>query len=402
MNAPIIMIRLGELTLKGRNRSHFERAMLTQLQDRLSRYEKLGWTRGHGRIFVELNGEPYEPIAGQIGKTFGIASFSPVFRSSLEPDDILSGALSTMQRLKREQGTFKVSVRRPNKQFPYNSQEMNRRVGGFLLRNLPGWRVDVHQPDVELQVEIRHDYAYIFCEVLPGPGGYPKGTSGKAMLLLSGGIDSPVAGWMAMKRGLEIEAVHFHSFPYTSERAQQKVKELAAKLAEYAGSITLHMVPFTDIQLRLKELGKESLLITLMRRAMFRIVEILAEQRGAKAIITGESLGQVASQTLQSLTVIGQAAELPILRPLIMMDKLEIVAEAKKIGTYPISIQPYDDCCTLFVPKSPSTNPNLHIVERYERIADWLPDLLREAAERTEIVKVRPAAEAEEELSRFF
>lgn len=401
-NAPMILIRLGELTLKGRNRSRFERSILKQLETRLGRYKKLGWTHSHGRIFIALNGEPFEPVAEQIGKTFGIMSFSPVDRAPLELDAIRACALAAMRRLNRTAGTFKVSVRRPNKQFPHTSQEMNRLVGGYLLRHLQGWKVDVHQPDVELQVEIRQDYAYVFCEVIPGPGGYPAGTSGKAMLLLSGGIDSPVAGWMAMKRGLELEAVHFHSFPYTSERAQLKVRELAAKLAEYAGEITLHMVPFTDIQLRLKEQVKETLLITYMRRAMLRIAETLAERRGAKAIVTGDSLGQVASQTLPSLTVIGRAAELPILRPLIMLDKQEIIDQAKKIGTYPISIQPYEDCCTLFVPRSPSTNPNLHIVERLERKLDWLPDLVREAADRTETSQVRPAAEEATELDRFF
>lgn len=397
----MILIRLGELTLKGRNRSRFEQAVLTQLKSRLAAYEKLSWTPAHGRIFVTLNGEPFEPVAELIGKTFGIMSFSPVDRAELKLEEIQACALRTMQRLKREPGTLKVAVRRPNKAFPHTSQEMNRLIGAYVLPRLPGWSVDLHQPDVELQVEIRQDYAYTFCEVYPGPGGYPSGISGKAMLLLSGGIDSPVAGWMAMKRGLEIEGVHFHSYPYTSERAQLKVKELAGKLAEYQGSVTLHMVPFTEIQLRLNALKNQNLLMTLMRRAMFRIAEALAERSGAKALVTGESLGQVASQTLPSLTVIGKAATLPILQPLIMLDKQEIIAQAQKIGTYPISIQPYEDCCTLFVPKSPSTNPNLHIVQRIEeRASDWLPQLIGEAVEKTEKFTIRP--EAETDLDRFF
>lgn len=239
-----------------------------------------------------------------------------------------------------------------------------------------------------LRVEIREEGAFIYCDRVPGLGGYPLGSSGKAMLMLSGGIDSPVAGWLSMRRGLRIEAVHFHSFPFTSERAQRKVIDLTYKLADYGKSIRLHMVPFTEIQTKLHEYGQPNLLITLTRRAMFRITERLALQEKAGAIVTGESLGQVASQTLASINVIDKASAMPILRPLIMMDKNEIIRIAKQIETYPVSILPYEDCCTLFMPRSPSTNPNLRVVERMESRFEWLGEAIAAAVGKTETINI--------------
>jgi thiamine biosynthesis protein ThiI len=380
----VILLRLGELTLKGKNRFRFEQTVREHLRAKLKAFDRLKWVHSHGRLFIELNGEVYEDVAKHIDKTFGIQSYSPVDRCSLSLDHIMETALSVMSNLIYKPATFKVSVRRPNKDFIYDTQEMNRRLGGYLLQNIPDLSVDVHHPEIELRVEIRDDFAYIFCEVIPGLGGYPSGTNGKALLLLSGGIDSPVAGWLALKRGLHIEAVHFHSYPYTSERAQQKVIELAEKLAEYSRRIVLHMVPFTDIQLKLKEIGNDNLLITLIRRAMMRITTELANKQGAGAIVTGENLGQVASQTLPGLTVIGQAAGLPLLQPLIMMDKQEIINQAIRIGSYPISILPFEDCCTLFVPKSPSTNPNIRVLEAIEKRAEWLPEYIQQAVDKTD------------------
>jgi thiamine biosynthesis protein ThiI len=347
-------------------------------------------TTEFGRIYIELNGESYEPAAKALDKVFGLHSYSPAYTCELELDKIQAKALELMQARVSAHGpgTFKVSVRRANRGFPYNSQQMNSLVGGYVLQAMEQLRVDVHRPDTELRIELRQDRALLYTEILEGAGGFPAGTSGKAMLMLSGGIDSPVAGWLAMRRGLELEAVHFHSYPYTSERAKQKVIDLTAKLAEYAGEMTLHLVPFTEIQTRIHQAHRTNLLITLLRRAMFRITERLAERRKALAIVTGESLGQVASQTLPSLVVSRRSVELPILQPLIMMDKEEIIRIAERIETYPISILPYDDCCTLFVPPSPSTNPNLRIVEKLENRMEWLPGLLEDAVERTETVVV--------------
>jgi thiamine biosynthesis protein ThiI len=267
-----------------------------------------------------------------------------------------------------------------------------------VLQHFDGLKVDVHNPEVDLRVEVRHQESFVYSESVPGPGGFPLGSNGRAMLMLSGGIDSPVAGWFAMKRGLRVEAVHFHSYPYTSERAKQKVIDLTRVLADYAGSIHLHLVPFTDIQTRLKESCRENLIITLMRRAMYRITEQLADKREALAIVTGESLGQVASQTLANMNVIGRVATLPVIRPLVTMDKLEIIPIAEKINTFPISILPYEDCCTLFVPKSPSTNPSLKVVERQEQwMEEWLPEAIRAAVAGTETMLIKPDDKSEED-----
>ncbi|MEX2414682.1 MAG: tRNA uracil 4-sulfurtransferase ThiI [Paenibacillaceae bacterium] len=388
INNPIIMVRMGEQTLKGRNRHRFERAVLEHLQWRLERFPHVQFEASYGRLYIHLNGESYIDIAERISRTFGIFSFSPVNRCELSLEAIRETALRLMKSLKDKPTTFKVSVRRVNKDFLHDSQSMNNLVGGYILQAIAGLEVDVHTPAVELRIEIREQHAYIFCEIIPGLGGYPSGTNGKAIVMLSGGIDSPVAGWLALKQGLELEAIHFHSFPYTSERAQQKVIELAEQLSCYSRSIVLHMVPFADIQTGLKELGNETLLITLMRRAMLRITTELGRQRACKAIITGDSLGQVASQTLPSMSVIEQAAGMPILRPLIMMDKQEIVSKARMIGTFPVSIQPYEDCCTLFVPKSPSTNPNPSVINRLEQRAAWLQGTMDEAIRNTVTVTI--------------
>jgi len=382
------MVRMGEQTLKGRNRHRFERAVLAHLNWRFEQFSRIRLEASYGRLYIHLNGESYEDIADQLSRTFGIFSFSPVSRCELSLEAIRETALQLMNSLKIKPTSFKVSVRRVNKNFPYDSQVMNNLVGGYILQAMDSLEVNVHSPEVELRIEIREQHAYIFCEVVPGLGGYPIGTNGKAIVMLSGGIDSPVAGWLALKQGLDLEAIHFHSFPYTSERAQQKVTELAQQLSIYTQEIILHMVPFSDIQIRLKELGNETLLITLMRRAMLRISSELGQRRACKAIITGDSLGQVASQTLPSMTVIDQAAGIPILRPLIMMDKKEIVSKARMIGTFPISIQPYEDCCTLFVPKSPSTNPNPSVIDRLEQQAAWLEDSINEAINNTVSVTI--------------
>ncbi len=384
MNVQMILLRFGELTLKGKNRSRFENQVLQHAKYMLRSFPRLHFIKTYGRIYIELNGEPYEQVAAALGKVFGLSSFSPVHKAEPNLASIRETALQAVRELPNRPKTFKVSVRRADKHFPHSSQELNGLIGGYVLRHMNGLKVDVHRPDVDLRVEIREEGVFVYSEVVPGLGGYPFGSSGKAMLMLSGGIDSPVAGWLGMKRGLVIEAVHFHSFPYTSERAQQKVVDLTRQLAGYTNGIKLHMVPFTEIQTKLRGGSRDNLLITLMRRAMFRITEKLAEKHDALAIVTGESLGQVASQTLSNMYTINQVVRMPILRPLITMDKTEIIRIAEMIETYPISILPYEDCCTLFVPKNPTTNPSLRVVERIESRLEWLSDEIDKAVEHTE------------------
>lgn len=321
MKPDMIMLRLGELTLKGKNRSRFEKAVFEQVKKSVQSFSRLTFVLEFGRVYIHLNEEPYEAVQERLRKVLGLSSFSPVYTAPLELEAIQSTALAAMEMLDNGQAEFKVTVRRVNKKFPYDSQEMNKLVAGYILKVIPGLRVNVNQPEVELKVELREKQALIFSHSITGVGGFPLGTNGKAMLMLSGGIDSPVAGFLALRQGLKLEAVHFHSYPYTSERSQQKVKELVAKLCGYAGDIRLHMVPFTSIQTRIHEVYKEDLFITLLRRAMFRITEKLAENYGASAIVTGESLGQVASQTINSMNVIGRAVEVPIIQPLICMEK---------------------------------------------------------------------------------
>lgn len=374
MKPEVIIVRLGELTLKGKNRYRFEQNIHKQIQLLLTPYRGIIIKSEFARFYIELNGEPYDSVMNVLKPIFGIGSFSPAISADIELAAMQTQALAWLQSLNLAPQTFKVSVKRANKDFPYDSLQVSYWVGGYILQAMEGLTVDVKQPNVELRVDIRHDIAYIFTEVIAGAGGFPLGSNGKAILMLSGGIDSPVAGWMAMRQGLEIEALHFHSIPYTSERAKLKVVELAERLALFGGKLKLHFISFAAIQTRLQSEGQANLLITLMRRSMLRITERLALQQKALGIITGESLGQVASQTLSSLHTIGEGITLPILRPLIMSDKSSIISLAEQIGTFDISIMPFEDCCTLFIPKTPSTNPNLKFVQRLERKMSWLEE----------------------------
>ncbi|RIX59363.1 tRNA 4-thiouridine(8) synthase ThiI [Paenibacillus nanensis] len=386
-----IVLRYGDLLMKGRNRNQFEKKMQQQIKNALRPYPGVSFWKSYGRLYVKLNGQPHEPIVDRLKDLFGLQSLSPVISAESELESIRAAAMSLMTSLKQPPKTFKVSVKRAWKGFPHQSQEMNHLVGAHILRAFPDLSVDVRNPEVELRVDIQEEATYLFCEMIPAAGGFPFGSNGKAMLLLSGGIDSPVAGWMALRKGLELEAVHFHSYPFTSEQAKEKVIELTKRLSYYSGApIKLHLVPFTDIQTSLAQQGQDNLIITLMRRAMLRITEGLALKNGALGIVTGESLGQVASQTLPSMNVIGRTTDLPLLKPLIMMDKAEIIAIAEKIGTYATSILPYEDCCTLFLPKSPSTNPNLHIVERIEAGHPNLTEMIETAIANTEQMILSP------------
>lgn len=400
MNADMILIRYGEFTLKGRNRGQFERRMLDKVKQVLEPFPNAEVTRTYGRLYITLNGEPYESIAKGLKHVFGIHSFSPVRRTESQLEIIQEVSLEVMRALPEAPRTFKVSVRRVEKSFPYDSPKMNHLVGSHVLRAFPDLKVNVKEPEIELRVEIQPEGTYIFSEIVEGAGGYPYGTNGKAMLLLSGGIDSPVAGYLSMRKGLELEAVHFHSYPFTSEQAKDKVIELTRRLSQYSGvPLKLHMVSFTEIQTALAACNQEPLIITLMRRSMLRIAQGLAEQADALGIVTGDSLGQVASQTLGSMNVIGRTTDLPLLRPLIMMDKNDIIRIAEDIGTYETSILPYEDCCTLFVPKSPTTNPNLKVVQKIEAYIPKLDEMIAEAIASVETIVVAPGSRASAEAA---
>jgi len=389
MKYDMLLLRFGEFMLKGKNRARFEKTIITQVRSLLKPYPGASLRKEFGRLYVDLGGESHTDLIAVLKRVFGVTSISPVKVTPSETDQIVETAIAFMDERESEfkdGTTFKVNARRVWKEFPNSSHEMNHLVGSPILRKFQQLSVDVRQPDIELRVEIRDQGTYIFSEVIPAVGGFPLGTNGKAMLLLSGGIDSPVAAWSSMRRGLEVECVHFYSYPFTSQRAKEKVIDLARALADHAGTIKLHLVPFTEIQTAFTQLGQDNLIITLMRRSMLRIATKLAERERALALITGDSLGQVASQTLPSMNVIGRATDLPLLRPLVMMDKQEIITLSKQIGTYDISILPYEDCCTLFVPKSPTTNPNLRIVDKIEATMSQLPEWVEQAVEQTETI----------------
>lgn len=387
MKYDLILVRFGEITIKGRNRNRFEKMLLGQMKTALKAFPQLEYDRTFGRVYLKLNGESYEQVAERLKDIFGLLSFSPVVRCPQDIEAIRIAALKVIRELSPAPLTFKVSVKRAWKDFPYDTMEMNQLIGSHVLRNTPELKVDVRKPDIELKIDVQYENTYVYCKIEKGAGGFPLGMNGKAMLLLSGGIDSPVAGWMALRKGLEIEAVHFHSYPFTSEQAKEKVITLAKRLSYYSGKIKLHLVPFTDIQTIISQTGYDSLIITLMRRYMLRITEILADKSGALAIVAGDSLGQVASQTLGSMNVIGRASSLPLLRPLVMMDKQEIIDIAAGIGTFDTSILPFEDCCTLFVPKNPAINPNLNVVERVEGyLGEEIKRLVEKAVQETETV----------------
>ncbi|MGI6658750.1 MAG: tRNA uracil 4-sulfurtransferase ThiI [Dethiobacteraceae bacterium] len=383
----LYLIRYGEIGLKGKNRRFFENTLTANIRRALRDVAECRVLQQHSRHFVEVLSGDAAAVAARLQEVFGIVSLSPVITAALSMAEIKAAAEREFSKVAKPGLRFKVNTRRANKKFPLLSQQVSAEVGAHLLRTFPGLQVDVHEPEAVLDVEIREEEAYIYTERLPGPGGLPVGVAGKGLLLLSGGIDSPVAGWMTLKRGVKLEAVHFHSYPYTSERSKEKVIDLCRELARYGGKIRLHVAHFTEIQEELRLKTPERLLVTLMRRMMFRLAERLAQQQGALALITGESLGQVASQTMESLNVIERVTQIPVLRPLIGLDKQEIMDLSVKIGTYPISIRPYEDCCTIFLPQFPATRPRLKDVEAAEAALD-LEGLIAESLAKTETLEI--------------
>lgn len=392
-----ILIRYGELSLKGKNRKNFVHKLLENTKKALAGFDRLEIRAEYDRMYIYLHGENVQEVTDIVKKIFGISSFSVAMKVPASLDEILNGVEAACDLTVPK--TFKIKARRHDKMFPHVSDEINRLAATRILKN-SDWKVDVHHPDVLVEIEVREDAAYIMTEKIPGAGGYPVGIGGRAMVLLSGGIDSPVASYLMMKRGVHIEAVHFAAPPYTSINARNKVEQLAAEIAPYQGDIVLHVVPFTTLQLAIYQHCPESYAITIMRRMMMRIAVGLAKRRHCLAIATGESVGQVASQTLESISVINNVTNMPILRPAVCMDKVEIIDLARKIGTYDTSILPYEDCCTIFTPKSPVTKPHLDKCEQYEAGWDWKP-MVEDCISMAEMIRISGRKVEDEEESLF-
>lgn len=388
----MFLIKYAEIGVKGKNRYLFEDALITQIKRTLRRVDgRFSVTKESGRIYVEAVSEfDYDETVAALKTVFGIVGICPVVLLQDNGYEQLSkDVVDYMGKMYPDKNrTFKVQVRRARKNYPMDSMELARELGSDILDAYPEFSVDVHHPQILLQVEIRQNI-YVYSEIIPGPGGMPLGTNGKAMLLLSGGIDSPVAGYMIAKRGVIIDAVYFHAPPYTSERAKQKVVDLAKLVSRYSGPMRLHIVNFTDIQLYIYDKCPHDELTIIMRRYMMKIAEEIARKEGAVALITGESIGQVASQTVQSLTVTNEVCTMPVFRPVIGFDKQEIVDIALKIDTYETSIQPYEDCCTIFVAKHPVTKPNLQAIRRSEEnLAEKIDEMLKKAVDTAEVVEI--------------
>ncbi len=389
----IYLIKYGEIAIKGKNRYIFENSLVDTVKKNLKKLGKFEVWKELGRIIAEPEDNSIEPmlVIQTLQRIFGIVGIAYGHKvDEVSMDSIYDLALTHMQTVyKDEKHTFKVETRRSDKNFEYDSMEISAMVGAHLLDNMPGQlKVDVHTPEIRLTLELRRSL-YIYSKTHKGAGGMPTGTSGKAMLLLSGGIDSPVAGWMIAKRGVELEAVYFHSPPYTSERAKQKVLDLAGKVSLYCGKINVHVVNFTDIQMAINEKCPHDQLTIIMRRIMMQIAERIADDKKCDALITGESIGQVASQTIQSLAVTNAAVDLPVFRPLIGFDKEEIVTISKNIDTYETSILPYEDCCTLFIPKHPQTKPKLKYIEISERaLQDTLEEMIQKSIDEMETITI--------------
>lgn len=393
-----LLVRYGELTLKGTNRKKF----VNQLKDNVKRalipldgYHVKG---KRDRMYVELDeNADMKEIIRRLSKVYGIKSISPVIKTDKTEEAINESAVQLAQSFEKDT-TFKIDVKRVDKSFPLDTYTLQREVGGKILSQTEDLTVNVKRPDHEIKVEIRLDAVYIYEEIIPGSGGLPVGTGGKTLLMLSGGIDSPVAGMEVMKRGVTIEAIHFHSPPFTSEKAKDKVIELTRILSERVGPIKLHIMPFTELQKQINKVVHPRYTMTSTRRIMMRVADAFVHKIGAHAIVNGENLGQVASQTLKSMYAINHVTSTPVLRPLLTLDKEDIIKKAKEIGTFETSIQPFEDCCTIFTPKNPVTEPDFDKVEKYESVFDF-EDMIQTAVDNIETLTIDPNYKSEKEQS---
>lgn len=379
----IILIKYGELTTKKNNRNLFINLLYENIKNKLKKYN-VKIVKNRVRMFIETD-DNIDEIVNILSNIFGIHSIVVAYKVDNNIDSIKTNVLDIVKNISFK--TFKVETKRSDKRFPIPSMEFNNVIGGLILKNIPNVSVDVHNPEYELKIEIREDYAYIYTKEIKGAGGYPVGVAGKGLLMLSGGIDSPVAGYLAMKRGIKIECIYFESPPHTSIQAKNKVKKLVEKLSKYNSNIVLNVINFTEIQEAIYKYCPKEYMITIMRRMMYRISEQVARKRKALVIINGESVGQVASQTLNSMNVINNVTNYPVIRPVACLDKLEIIDISKKIDTYETSILPYEDCCTIFLPKHPVINPILDRAINYENNFDY-ETLINTAVDNVEIIVI--------------
>lgn len=380
-----IMVRFGELSTKGKNKKDFIRVLANNIKNALRDFSNVSIETRFDHIYVVLNGNDPEPIIEVLQDVSGIHSLSLVYKTDPGIENLKKVSLELIQ--KEEGQTFKVKAKRADKSYPIISEDIIRHVAGVILANT-NLKVDVHNPDILLSIEIRQEGAYVFCKTYPAAGGYPLGVGGKIMHMLSGGIDSPVAAYLLMRRGIKIECIHFASPPYTNVGVIEKLKDLLSKLNKYQPEIRLNIIPFTKLQEEIYRNADESYAITIMRRMMFRLADRLAHRRRCPAISSGESVGQVASQTLESMYTINEVTSLPVLRPVVTMDKVDIIKLARKIDTYDISIRPFEDCCTIFAPKSPKTKPSLEKAKEFEEKFDY-ESLINEALDNVEVIYVK-------------
>ncbi|HFZ6486312.1 TPA: tRNA uracil 4-sulfurtransferase ThiI [Streptococcus agalactiae] len=390
-----IMIRYGELSTKKKNRMRFINKLKNNMEHVLSIYPDVSVKTDRDRGHVYLNGTDYHEVAESLKEIFGIQAFSPSFKVEKNVDTLVKAVQEIMTSVYKDGMTFKITAKRSDHSFELDSRALNHTLGDAVFSVLPNIKAQMKQPDINLKVEIRDEAAYISYENIRGAGGLPVGTSGKGMLMLSGGIDSPVAGYLALKRGVDIEAVHFASPPYTSPGALKKAHDLTRKLTKFGGNIQFIEVPFIEIQEEIKEKAPEAYLMTLTRRFMMRITDRIRENRNGLVIINGESLGQVASQTLESMQAINAVTATPIIRPVVTMDKLEIIDIAQKIDTFDISIQPFEDCCTIFAPDRPKTNPKIKNTEQYEKRMD-VEGLVERAVAGIMVTTIQPQADSDD------
>ncbi|MFG5557196.1 tRNA uracil 4-sulfurtransferase ThiI [Enterococcus faecalis] len=395
-----IMVRYGELSTKGKNRKTFIMQLAQNVKRALADFPALKIHADRDRMHILLNGEDSEEVIPKLSKVFGIQNFSPSIRIEKEMPVIRAMVQEVVREVYTPGKTFKITAKRSDHSFELDSNGLNQELGGAVIEAIPEIQVQMKKPDINLRIEIRKDAAYLSYETIRGAGGLPVGTSGRGMLMLSGGIDSPVAGYLAMKRGVEVEAVHFASPPYTSEQALQKAKDLAEKLVPYVGTIQFIEVPFTEIQEEIKRVVPQGYLMTITRRLMLRLTDAIREMRKGLVIINGESLGQVASQTLQSMVAINEVTSTPIIRPVVSMDKTEIIEIAEKIDTFELAIQPFEDCCTIFAPPQPKTRPRLDRAQDYEARLD-LEGLMARALEGLKITEISAETAKDKQEDEF-
>ncbi|HBI1694940.1 TPA: tRNA 4-thiouridine(8) synthase ThiI [Enterococcus faecalis] len=394
------MVRYGELSTKGKNRKTFIMQLAQNVKRALADFPALKIHADRDRMHILLNGEDSEEVIPKLSKVFGIQNFSPSIRIEKEMPAIRAMVQEVVREVYTPGKTFKITAKRSDHSFELDSNGLNQELGGAVIEAIPEIQVQMKKPDINLRIEIRKDAAYLSYETIRGAGGLPVGTSGRGMLMLSGGIDSPVAGYLAMKRGVEVEAVHFASPPYTSEQALQKAKDLAEKLVPYVGTIQFIEVPFTEIQEEIKRVVPQGYLMTITRRLMLRLTDTIREMRKGLVIINGESLGQVASQTLQSMVAINEVTSTPIIRPVVSMDKTEIIEIAEKIDTFELAIQPFEDCCTIFAPPQPKTRPRLDKAQDYEARLD-LEGLMARALEGLKITEISAETAKDKQEDEF-